>query len=683
LEDSLKTRFAAALVAVVATIAVLAPTAAAALTLRVASVSDPPSNAAAGGRFAVSFKAARRGAGLRKATLAFYLSPGKSKSREAVRLGGRKSLANLRRKRSLKGRTLVRLPASIRPGSYYLLACIQKVRGRGAPKRAVCRAAKQRLTVPAPSPAPPVTGDGAGGASGTGGTGGTADTGGPGGGGSGSTIDPARGLEVPNPRNVTPTLEAARAAKATIGSAGGTLSATGANGTKFTLTIPANALAGDTEIVMTPIASIGGLPFDRLVGAVDLKPEGVRFYRPVRLTFEPTSPVPLDRQSPFVYSGSGQDLRNYGLVADPVKLEMTLVHFTGAGVADGTAGQRSAQQARPPANYEGQFEQRGAPLASDLRDGKITADEFNAQWTALNRQYYEAVVKPRLAAAETNDELGELAISTFLGWARQLELLGASESFQAELDAGSESMRRILENAYRKAFQRCVGGEIGQIQRMLGFARTAQLLGLDFGDDIDDKIDRCLRFSLDYEYDSTCDSPGLKQATLRVRSLGVPLRFNFADGVVEGSVPLTVTRWEWYDYICDQVGGTAAMSRPGSARLEIQPGNPIEERRADGSVRTTFPPPRILGLQLDPGELDTRNACGLNGFSGGYYGDDMRWLYPDLHDGTTGQLTVKPWTFVGASPWATFGTSRTVHPIPSQTYTGDMRFTLRHTPAPG
>ena len=665
-------------------LAVMAPTAesAASLKLRVGSLSAPSDSVAAGGTFETRYKVTRRGSGLREATLRFYVSPTKSKSSESVRLATRGSLSGLKRKRSLKSRATLRLPASVRPGSYFLLACVENVKGPGASKKAACRPADGKLAVAAapsvarpPGIASPMPAPGAG-----------AGEPSPGPGPDARPVpasDPARPLDTANPRSVTPALDAGRAVTRTIGPAGGTLTATAANGTKFTLSVPSDALAGETRIQMTPLASIAGLPFDGLVGAVDLTPEGLRFYEPVTLAVQPSGPLAAARQSPFVYNGAGNDFRNYPLSRDDAKLELTLMHFTGAGLADGSSAQRDAQQAMAPANIEGQFEQRSAKLVDDARQGRPWDQ---ATWEALNREYYEKVVAPRLTAAETNDELAELAITTFLGWLRSLELVGSSESFAAEIAAGEDSLGKIIKNAYEKAFERCVGGELGQVQRMLGIARAAALLGFDFGDDLEDRVDRCVRFSLDYDLDAEERSPysgggWLRKGDLKIRTAAAPLRFNLADGgTVEGPVPLTVTYWDYYDYVCAQSGGTATVARPGFASLAIQPGNPIEERRPDGSVRTTFPPPTILGLRFDPGELTTLNACGLGGFSGTWYRD--AWNRPFEHLRETGAATfmITPWTFSGGDPWATFADARTAQLTPTWTFSGDVRFRLRHTP---
>jgi len=51
-----------------------------------------------------------------------------------------------------------------------------------------------------------------------------------------------------------------RTARATIGSAGGSLSVTTADGRRFTLTVPPGALSAATEITATPVVSMGVAP---------------------------------------------------------------------------------------------------------------------------------------------------------------------------------------------------------------------------------------------------------------------------------------------------------------------------------------------------------------------------------------------------------------------------------------
>ena len=84
-----------------------------------------------------------------------------------------------------------------------------------------------------------------------------------------------------NPVNITVSTDSAHAAAETITAAnGGTITATGADGTIFTLTVPANALLTDEAVTMTPISSVGGLLISGgLVAGVQLAPEGLRLFQ--------------------------------------------------------------------------------------------------------------------------------------------------------------------------------------------------------------------------------------------------------------------------------------------------------------------------------------------------------------------------------------------------------------------
>jgi len=73
-----------------------------------------------------------------------------------------------------------------------------------------------------------------------------------------------------------------------IGAEGGTLEAIGASGVKYTLTVPAGAVAFTIPFGLTPVESIEGLPLSGgLVGAVRLEPEGIEFTYPLVLEISP------------------------------------------------------------------------------------------------------------------------------------------------------------------------------------------------------------------------------------------------------------------------------------------------------------------------------------------------------------------------------------------------------------
>ena len=73
--------------------------------------------------------------------------------------------------------------------------------------------------------------------------------------------------------------------------AGGTVTASAADGTTFELVVPARALIEDTVIRLTPLTGVGGFG-DGPVYAVRLEPEGLEFFAVARLAITPSTPWP-------------------------------------------------------------------------------------------------------------------------------------------------------------------------------------------------------------------------------------------------------------------------------------------------------------------------------------------------------------------------------------------------------
>jgi len=80
--------------------------------------------------------------------------------------------------------------------------------------------------------------------------------------------------------------------RATVGAAGGVVEATGDDGTRMTLTIPAGALSAPVQISMTP-ARFSGLPevVETFLGGAILEPSGLTFAIPATLTLAPADGV--------------------------------------------------------------------------------------------------------------------------------------------------------------------------------------------------------------------------------------------------------------------------------------------------------------------------------------------------------------------------------------------------------
>ena len=89
-----------------------------------------------------------------------------------------------------------------------------------------------------------------------------------------------------------------------VSAEGGQITATAADGTRFTLVVPPQALLSEVEIKMTPVAQVGLFPLSGdLVAAVQLEPEGLLLWEPASLTIEPAVPEILARKT-YVQSDS-------------------------------------------------------------------------------------------------------------------------------------------------------------------------------------------------------------------------------------------------------------------------------------------------------------------------------------------------------------------------------------------
>ncbi len=290
----------------------------------------------------------------------------------------------------------------------------------------------------------------------------------------------------PNPVKVTVTRDSTHSASAMIPAAGGTITATGSDGSRFTLTIPPKALDGDTTITMTPVSTMDGLPMsDGLVAAVHLEPEGLRFNAPVLLRIDPAREVPAEQQVGFGYLGGGADLHLYPLERGRT-IAMRMLHFSGGGVAAGTPADVHALQQRAPADPAAQLEQRIGDLFNAERTAQLTGvkgdPEFATKLSALLLDFYNHVVLPKLDAAKSTDDWRVMfdAVQTGVYYARLSELIGEDPEALSKL---LPIMEPILVHAFDRAYYHCirkVGGEQEAAMLMITVRHAAlTIFGVD------------------------------------------------------------------------------------------------------------------------------------------------------------------------------------------------------------
>ncbi len=227
------------------------------------------------------------------------------------------------------------------------------------------------------------------------------------------------------PLDAAVALDTARAVSADVPLGGGRIVATGADGTTYTLDVPANGLLAATRITLTPVTQVSNLPFGETASTtigVQFAPEGLKFFSPATLTVRPAAPaaIPIERQLFFGWESTGRAL---SLVApDPTSAEILL------GI-------------------------------DDPSDQNLLNDLF--------AQYERDVVQPRLAAAGTSCAAARLAIQTLIGVERQLQLLGASENGFGRVLA---QLPNVSELCMKEEFEICRDEHV--ITRILPARRT-------------------------------------------------------------------------------------------------------------------------------------------------------------------------------------------------------------------
>ncbi|HEX5239906.1 MAG TPA: hypothetical protein VFW20_02810, partial [Candidatus Limnocylindrales bacterium] len=126
--------------------------------------------------------------------------------------------------------------------------------------------------------------------------------------------------------------EAANARAATIGPAGGTITATAADGTTFSLVVPANAVSRRMTIAMYPVGHLNGLPGgESLTAGVQFSPDGLELGAAATLTI--TLPVGVDpsKLAGIAWRGDGRGPIPVLSQTTGQSITLEVEHFSGAG----------------------------------------------------------------------------------------------------------------------------------------------------------------------------------------------------------------------------------------------------------------------------------------------------------------------------------------------------------------
>jgi hypothetical protein len=559
-----------------ATLAVAAPAGASAKADLAVTKVHAPKAAVRGAPLDATATVRAKGAVSRATTLGFFLSANRTKGKSDKPLIGGALVPKLRGGKSAAGHAIGFLSASTKPGKYFVLACADaRQQVKEASEKNNCRASARKVSV----------------------------------------------RKARAPVKVKPTLASTGAVSQLVNAdTGGTLSTTGPDGSTYSLVIPPNGLTGDETITMTPVASIAGLPFKRAVAGVDLQPEGLVLTGLARLTITPKSSPPAGKLVTVGWHAGGE-----GLHLQPPGREKALVlgidHFSGSEVVEATPAQVAAQLQRPPIRTHEQLSQAVHDVARDARDALIAGNNTEALKLGENlepvyQSYYDTTIKDLLTSAETNDLLGRAALTEALQWVHEMQTLslvasadgsGISPELNTRAHEVLTKLTTIVTNALRRAGERCVAGDIAQVQQIQALERFAQQLGTTGGDALE-KAQRCLHFELDYDAtwqerqtiadnapdargDFTTKIAGLKISAVLTRSIPEPVV----------TQPLQYGAYSWSSGTCQGSLGSVNEQSPFSVSFLQVTSKLTQTVDSHGRSSFTSGPPEVTML-LDPGQ---------------------------------------------------------------------------------
>lgn len=368
------------------------------------------------------------------------------------------------------------------------------------------------------------------------------------------------------PVDLALTLDAGKKVEALIPVEGGSVTATGADGTLYTLDVPADALLVETVIGLTPVTKVDGMPFGSETHAVQLSPDGLVLYGPAILTITPAQAIPVGEQIVFGYLAAGKDMILAPPVVDSSDIKIQVLHFSGNGVTRGLLADIEPVRRRLGGDLERRMHDA---VAEQLLRARAAAQagqpaelpDFESAFDA----YEEQVVKPRVAAAGESCAAGRLAIETVLGLERQRQLLGLGEGGDpVERYPGlRDSTTRVC---VLEEFELCVEDHVIHRMAMVwrSFERQYALQGLP----VDTALFReareltitCLTFKLKLESTGTLDAAeGGYESTVTSE---VTLRFDPDEDKISGEAPLENTDFEFKS-------PCGATSIPGGGTFEV------------------------------------------------------------------------------------------------------------------
>ena len=356
-----------------------------------------------------------------------------------------------------------------------------------------------------------------------------------------------------------------RAVSADIDENGGTINATAADGSTFTLEIPPDALFFPRRITMTPLHHVDGFPFTGgATAGVQLEPEGLFLWKPAILTIQAAVPPPDPAAGvTYSYRGGGEEFIVYPREPNTNQVRLHVSHFSGYGegiaITPGDLEDLTYCEAvklliaaklrtSPARRFDG-YVQRTAQVYLAQACDEISPVDLLARLRAIWEEAWGDLVYPALQGLKETCEPASFEPTLLLAF----EYLHCIDSWitdpafsQFKRDLVYAMVKEISLKCIDKAYQSCKENHdfSPEAKTILNIRKALQLAGLldeEEAAQIGEKLDKCIRFELSFDTALTVAStqaaaPVIEKFRLSAK---VPLRLDGSHHyIVNGEAPL-------------------------------------------------------------------------------------------------------------------------------------------------
>ncbi len=296
-----------------------------------------------------------------------------------------------------------------------------------------------------------------------------------------------RGMKLPDaagPEVVAVLEPGAVAAGLITPAAGGSLTLTNRDGTRFVFTVAPSNVVETVPITMSVVSEFTTFPSGNSErSAVVFAPDGFAFHGAGRLEIQfPVDKPPL-KLSSFAFDGNGKDFHLVPDLTASNRVVIPVTHFSGVGTAVWEPAGRAAVTIASIQDVRDRYQaELGGILSRERQNALLGANpqtNVGAEILLRAEDYFRNHLEPSFAEAERDCVLAKFLIREILGLAREGELLGWPDGPAAGFFS-SGAWEKWQCNCLTEAFDACAKGTSSNrnlARTVLGFARESQLTG--------------------------------------------------------------------------------------------------------------------------------------------------------------------------------------------------------------